>query len=46
MLLHEFLSFGPMLAAEPVWRLLWLGEAPPGIFAASVVLANVVLHAG
>jgi hypothetical protein len=46
MLLKELLAFAAVLEAEPVRRLLRLGEAPSGILATAVVLANVVLHAG
>ncbi|WP_189350078.1 hypothetical protein [Mesorhizobium sp. M1E.F.Ca.ET.045.02.1.1] len=40
------LALSPMFKAEAVRRLLRLGETPTGIFAAAVVLAHVVLHAG
>lgn len=45
MLLQKLFTFAAVLKAEPVRRLLRPGEAPTGILAAAVVLANVVLHA-
>lgn len=45
MLLQVILALCPMFKAEPVRRLLRLGEAPTSILGAPVVLANVVLHA-
>lgn len=46
MLLQEFLTFAAVFETEPVRRLLRFGEAPTGVFAAAVVLANVMLDAG
>lgn len=40
----ELLTVAAVREAEPVRRLLRLGEAPTGIFAAAVMLANMMLH--